>query len=67
MSDKKRSLTPHEFMQRLYNMHWQNKIEEELVNLEMIDKVVDYMGDDLPEAEYIIQKIQRRLHNDRKY
>lgn len=67
MSDKKRSSTPHEFMQRLYNMHWQSKIEEELINLEMIDRLVDFMGDDLPEAEYIIQRVQRRLRNDRKY
>lgn len=60
-------MDPHEFMQRLHNMHWMSRVEKELVNLDMIDKVIEVMGDDLPEAEYIIQKIQRRLKNDRKY
>lgn len=67
MTEKRKPKTPHEFMQKLHDMHWTTRIEKELINLDMIDRVVDYMGDDLPDAEYIIQRIQRRLHNDRKY
>ena len=67
MSQKRKPMSPHEFMQQLHNMHYMTRLEEELANLEIIDNVVDIMGEDLPEAEYIIQKIQRRLKNDRKY
>jgi len=37
-----------------------------LLDLDMIDQVVDMM-DDYPEAENIINKIKRRLDNDKKY
>lgn len=67
MSDKKKPMTPHEFYQSLHKMHYLYKLEEELYNLELIDKTIDLMGEDLPEAEYIIQRVQRRLKNDRKY
>ena len=37
-----------------------------LLDLDMIDQVVDMM-DDYPEADYIINKIVRRLDNDKRY
>lgn len=67
MSEKKKPMTPYEFYQSLHKMHYLYKVQEELSNWQMIDKTVEIMGNDLPEAEYIIQKIQRRLKNDRKY
>ena len=67
MSEKKKPMSPHEFYQSLHKMHYFYKLEEELYNLDLIDKTIDLMGDDLPEAEYIIQRVQRRLKNDRKY
>jgi hypothetical protein len=35
-------------------------------NLMIIDEVVDHM-DEYPDAEYIINKITKRLDNDEKY
>ena len=67
MSQKRKPMNPHEFMQHLHKMHYMTKLEEELDNLDMIDQVVEMMGDELPEAEYIIQRVKRRLLNDRKY
>ena len=68
------------FIKRLHDMHYLAQLEkkamekeqqmytrnEMLADLDMIDKVVDMM-DEYPEAEYLIQKIQRRLDNDKKY
>jgi hypothetical protein len=45
---------------------WLNRRNDMLLDLDMIDKVVEMM-DDYPEAENIINKITRRLDNDRKY
>lgn len=67
MNEKRKPLSPHEFMQQLHQMHYMTRVEEELANLDMIDKVIEVMGDELPEAEYIIQRVKRRLLNDRKY
>ena len=68
------------FIKKLHDMHYleQERIREEalqdwitrrnemLLDLDMIDKVVDMM-DEYPEAENIINKIKRRLDNDKKY
>ena len=39
---------------------------EMLENLDIIDNVVDMM-DEYPEADYIVNKIVRRLYNDKRY
>ena len=45
---------------------WLNRRNDMLLDLDMIDKVVDMM-DEYPEAENVINKIKRRLDNDKKY
>jgi hypothetical protein len=45
---------------------WLERRNNMLLDLDMIDQVVDMM-DDYPEAENIINKIKRRLDNDKKY
>jgi len=47
-------------------MAWLERRNEMLENLDIIDNVVDMM-DEYPEADYLINKINRRLDNDRKY
>ena len=59
-------MTPYQFYQALHKMHYAHKIADELETLDQIDAVVDMM-DEYPEAEYIIQKILRRLYNDRHF
>jgi len=59
------------YMEQLRTMHleqraWLERRNEMLENLAIIDNVVDMM-DDYPEADYIINKIVRRLNNDKKY
>ena len=68
------------FIKKLHDMHyleqerktyedqtaWINRRNEMLLDIDMIDKVVDMM-DEYPEAENIINKIMRRLDNDKKY
>ena len=56
------------FVKQLYieESAWLARRNEMLENLDIIDKVVDMM-DEYPEAEYLINKIKRRLDNDRKY
>lgn len=67
MNEKKKPMNPEEFTENLRRLKHAQIMEDELENLEMIDRVVDFMGEDLPEAEYIIYKIKKRLHNDKKY
>jgi hypothetical protein len=45
---------------------WLEARDNMLLDLDMIDQVVDMM-DDYPEADYIINKIVRRLDNDKRY
>lgn len=64
------------FVNMLHEMHYQNQQDEAkrfreirndyLMNLDMVDNVVDMM-DEYPEAENIINKIWRRMDNDKKY
>lgn len=44
-----------------------SEIEEALLDIEMIDAYVEHLGDRLPDAEYIIKRVQKRLDNDLKY
>jgi hypothetical protein len=45
---------------------WLERRNDMLRDLDIIDKVVDMM-DEYPEAEQVINKIMRRLDNDKKY
>jgi hypothetical protein len=45
---------------------WLERRNEMLENLDIIDNVVDMM-DEYPEADYIVNKIVRRLYNDKRY
>ena len=65
--ENKKPMNPHEFTYNLRRLQQAQRMQDELENIEMIDRVVEFMGNDLPEAEYIIYRIQRRLRNDRKY
>ena len=51
-------------------MHYMNRhkevVDAMMHDLMIIDEVVDHM-DDYPEAEYIINRINKRLDNDEKY
>ena len=60
-------MTPYEFYQALHRMHYAHKLADEMEILDQIDKVIDLMDGEYPEADYLIQKIKRRLVNDRKY
>lgn len=53
---------------KAYEEHqaWLGKRNDMLQDLDIIDKVVDMM-DEYPEAEQVINKILRRLDNDKKY
>jgi hypothetical protein len=71
--DYHRWLQVNQFVRKMHQMQliadqqaWLERRNEMLLDLDMIDKVVDMM-DDYPEAEYIINKIMRRLDNDKKY
>ena len=64
--DYHRWLQINSFMRELYNQAWLERRNEMMLDLDMIDKVVDMM-DEYPEAENIINKIKRRLDNDKKY
>lgn len=55
------------FIMRATNINKLTKMEETLLDIEMIDAYVEHMGDDLPDAEYIIRRVQKRLDNDSKY
>jgi len=65
--EKKKTMNLREFTYNLRRLQHAQQMQDELENIEMIDRVVEFMGSDLPEAEYIIYRIQRRLRNDRKY
>lgn len=65
--DKFPKMTPHQFYQALHRMHYAHKIADEIETLDQIDAIVDMMDGEYPEADYIIQKILRRLHNDRHF
>lgn len=64
------------FVNMLHDMHYTNQQEKAkqfrtirnnyLQELDMVDTVVDMM-EEYPEAELIINKILRRLDNDKKY
>lgn len=60
-------MSPHEFLKHLHKVHYLTKQDEMLLDLNMIDALVEHMGDDLPDAEYIVKRIQKRLNNDLKY
>jgi len=60
-------MTPYQFYQALHKMHYAHKIADEIEMLEQIDKVIELMDGEYPEADYLIQKIKRRLDNDKKY
>ena len=45
---------------------WLARRDEMLCDLAIIDEVIEMM-DEYPEAEYLINKINRRLDNDKKY
>jgi uncharacterized protein YecT (DUF1311 family) len=45
---------------------WLARRDEMLCDLAIIDEVIEMM-DEYPEAEYLINKITRRLDNDKKY
>ena len=44
-----------------------SELEEAILDIEMIDAYVEHLGDRLPDAEYIIKRVQKRLDNDLKY
>lgn len=44
-----------------------SQLEEAMLDIEMIDAYVEHLGDRLPDAEYIIKRVQKRLDNDLKY
>ena len=52
--------------QHIEERAWLARRNEMLENLDIIDNVVDMM-DEYPEADYIINKIVRRLDNDKRY
>jgi len=68
------------FVKKLHDMHyleqerrafqeqqaWLERRNDMLQDLDIIDKVVDMM-DEYPEAENVINKIMRRIDNDKKY
>jgi len=68
------------FIKKLHDLHyleqerrayeeqqsWLGRRNDMLQDLDIIDKVVDMM-DEYPEAEQVINKIKRRLDNDKKY
>ena len=59
------------YMEQLRAMHveqraWLARRDEMLCDLAIIDEVIEMM-DEYPEAEYLINKITRRLDNDKKY
>lgn len=68
------------FIKKLHEMHyleqqrkefdeqqaWLERRNDMLRDLDIIDKVVDMM-DEYPEAEQVINKIMRRLDNDKRY
>jgi len=60
-------MTPHEFYQALHRMHYAHKLADELETLDQIDAVIEMMDGDYPEAEYLIQRVLRRLDNDKRY
>lgn len=74
--DYQRWLRMNAFIGHLHKMHrlaeqesikaWRHRRNEMLLDLDMIDNVVDMM-EDYPEAEAIINKILRRIDNDKKY
>lgn len=60
-------------LQQMHYMHqaelrkeWRERRNEYLMQLDMVDNVVEMM-DEYPEAENIINKILRRIDNDKKY
>ena len=59
-----------DFANYLNRMHYMNQhkaiVDTMMENLMIIDEVVDHM-DEYPDAEYIINKITKRLDNDEKY
>jgi|TARA_B110000285_G_scaffold224327_1_gene281022 hypothetical protein len=58
------------FVDYLEKIHYMNRhkevVDAMMHDLMIIDEVVDHM-DDYPEAEYIINRINKRLDNDEKY
>jgi len=60
-------MTPFEFYQALHKMHYAHRLADEMETLEQIDRVIELMDGEYPEADYLIQKIKRRLDNDKKY
>ena len=59
------------YMEQVKKQHreeiaWLERRNEMLENLDIIDNVVDMM-DEYPEADYIVNKIVRRLYNDKRY
>lgn len=64
---KRKKMDSHEFMRQLQNLHYMTAITEQIEVLETIDKIVDFMGDELPEAQDIINRIQWRLRNDENF
>lgn len=68
------------FVKKLHDMHyleqerkafeeqqaWLHRRNDMLQDLDIIDKVVDMM-DEYPEAENVINKIMKRIDNDKKY
>lgn len=65
--DRYPKMSPFEFYRALHKMHYAHKLADELETLDKIDAVIDMMDGDYPEADYLIQKILRRLDNDKKY
>ena len=57
----------HEFMRQLQNLHYMTAIHEQIEIIDTVDKIVDFMGDELPEAQDIIDRIQWRLRNDENF
>ena len=59
-----------DFANYLNRMHYMNQhkaiVDNMMQNLMIIDEVVNHM-DEYPDAEYIINKITKRLDNDEKY
>jgi len=64
---KRKKMDSHEFMRQLHNLHYMTAITEQIEVLDTIDKIVDFMGDELPEAQDIIDRIQWRLRNDENF
>jgi hypothetical protein len=63
---KKKKLSPNDFIRQMQTAHLY-KVADQLETLDIIDKLVRLMGKDLPEANYITQKIQKNIYDKKEH